>query len=57
MEILMINQIFNEIIEEARNKKVILMEDTFERPIHIGFNVVDEKISEDLPNFYIKNQF
>lgn len=52
----MVNQIFDEIVNEARNKEVILKEENIDRPIRIGFNVVDKDISQDLPNFYIQNK-
>ena len=52
----MIYKIFDEIKKEARNSEIVLVEDSFDRLIRIGFNVVDDNISNSLPNFYIKNQ-
>lgn len=52
----MIRQIFDKIKEEARKSEIFLVENSFERLIRIGFNVVDTGINDSLPNFYIKNK-
>lgn len=52
----MIEQIFNVIKEEARNSKIVLIDDSYERVIRIGFNVVESKTQENLPNFYIRDK-
>jgi len=52
----MISNIFNEIKKEARNSEIILKEDNIEFPVRIGFNVVDNTISNSLPNFYINDK-
>lgn len=52
----MLRQIFNQIKEEARNNKIVLNDDSFDWIIRMGFNIVEDKVSEDLPNIYIKDE-
>ena len=51
----MIEKIFCEIKNEARESNIVLVEDSIQLPIRVGFNVVEETISNNLPNFYIQN--
>lgn len=55
MENLMIEQIFNEIKLEARNKEIKLNNGTETRILRIAFNIVDDKVSNDISNLYIKD--
>ena len=52
----MIEIAFNEIIEEARYGIVYLMDEFGVYPIRVSFNVVEDKISDTIPNIYIKDK-
>lgn len=51
----MINQIFNELKLEARTGEVKLNNGESDRIFRIAFNIVEDNISSDIPNLYIKD--
>ena len=52
----MIEIAFKEVIEEARYGIVYLMDEYGIFPIRVGFNVVEDKVSDTVPNIYIKDK-
>ena len=56
MVILMIETAFKEVIEEARYGIVYLMDEYGVYPIRVGFNVVEDQVSDTVPNIYIKDK-
>lgn len=54
--ILMIDVAFSEIVEEARYGVIYLMDERGAYPIRVSFNVVEDKISDTVPNIYIKDK-
>lgn len=52
----MIKQIFDLIKEEAKKSNITLIEDSYEIPVRVGFNVVESHLRDDIPNFHIQNQ-
>lgn len=52
----MIDAIFNEVIEEARKGVVNLVDGDDILPIRIRFNFVEDTVSNEMPNIYIKDK-
>ena len=49
-------KIFGEIKKEARNGEVEIPDGSQPIILRILFNVIDDEIKSDIPNFYIKNK-
>ena len=56
MVILVINNIFEEIKKEARCGLINLSDEDGPFPLRVSFNIVDDKIYEEIPNIYIKDK-
>ena len=51
----MIEEVFNEIKEEARRSYIKIIDEE-EILVRVGFNIVEDNIRDDIPNFYIRNK-